>query len=168
MLLLQIRADCSRGLLHRSKLWVNNGRFGSKALRVALGFGTTIPKHPRAPSGRMAVGRRRTGAVRGSPGWFLVLAVTLHQSGVPLTARVQHCKHGVGSSAGCTAAPRPGPGGHPRVWGEGGKRWGTLGPRAWCGRRWSQDGVSPWGRAGAVRGSTLPAPCLGFPICGRR
>ena len=70
------------------------------------------------------------------PGPFLVLAVALRQSGVPLTARVQHCKpvprRGAGSTAGCIAGRHrclgqargdtPGFGGE-RV-GSDGERWG--------------------------------------------
>lgn len=55
----QIRADRSRGLLLCSKLWVNNGRFGSRVLWVAPGFGSDRPEHPRVPTGEEGGGKEQ-------------------------------------------------------------------------------------------------------------
>lgn len=65
-LLLQIRADRSRGLHLCSKLWVNNGCFGTRVLRVALASARTIPSIPACRVGRKVVGRSRGGAVGGA------------------------------------------------------------------------------------------------------
>lgn len=80
------------------------------------------------------------------PGLVLVLAVALRQSGVPLTARVRHCKpapHGAGSVAGASLAAAPArPVGTPPGLGRGWEVMGSVGAE------------SP------VRPSLLPGRCL--------
>lgn len=98
----------------------------------------------------------------GVSGLFLVLAMSVRGSGVPLTARERHCRHRAG------AAPATGPHqrGDARLWGHAGRDGhrgqSPLRPAVLPARRLAV------GRAGAVWDSIFPTLCLHFPICGRK